>query len=232
MKLTRKRRKVGPVEEARERRDSALRRLRGAPAPVIDQDEQRRRRRQWLPVHYTGAFDLTEEVSELLAPLAQRSDIARYPHLVHELATAVHHTRLDLEQLLVDRDARRRISDLPYEKRGRARDLIIAAWERPTAPVIDPTSAWADQLVDHVVPLTEPLRDYLARATPPGQTGNNPSISERVETALREVDRAVVSVTRTLNHIEANRTTSSTVLTPQLRALAPSADELEALGLT
>lgn len=232
MRLTRRRREPSQLQQAKQRRDERLRRSRDAPEPVPTQDEQRHRRRQHLTVVYDGRFDLTAETEAILEPLAGRSDITRYPHLVREVTTAVHQMRLDLEQLLVERDARRRISDLPYEKRGRARDLIVAAWQRPTAPVIDPTGPWVDALADHAAPLTDGLREYLARATPPGQTRGGISISERVESAVRELDRAVTYAVRRLDQIAANRTDTGPTLPPELKRLSPTQAELDALGIT
>ncbi|MGX6511283.1 hypothetical protein [Rhodococcus sp. SJ-2] len=216
------------VGAARRRRDTMidrlLRRQADMPAPVITQTQQRERRRQHLPVHYTGAFDLEEELREILAPLAQRN-VARYPGILQALADAVHDARLDLERLIVLRDARRRVSDLPYDRRARARDLILATWNKPAPPTIDHSRDWANHLVDHLTPLAAPIADYLGRATPPGQTGSQPSISEQVEGVCRQLDRAVASAIKTLSRADVSLTTG---LTPQQRAAA----ELRALGIT
>ncbi|MCD2116735.1 MULTISPECIES: hypothetical protein [Rhodococcus] len=237
MKLTRKRRDQLPESErAKRTRDSTLRQLRGVPAPTPSQDEQRHRRRQHLQIHYTGTFDLAAEITAILTPLAQRSDTHRYPHIAREVTTAVHECVLTLGKLLVERDARRRTADLPFERRGRAIDLIVAAWERPACPAIDRDAltdgTWTASLVDHAAQLSEPLSAYLQVATPPGQTRGAVSISERVETALREVDRAVLSATRTLDYLDASRSTASTPMNAELRRLNPSRDELDALGIT
>lgn len=197
---------------------------------TFTQTENRERRRGHLQIHYGGDFNLGDEIEAVLAPVAQRSDTT--PHMVRFLTTAVHTARLEVERLLVERDARRRISDLPFEKRKRGRDLIVAAWERPTSPAVDPTGAWADTLVEHLAPLTDQLADYLGRATPPGQTRGGISISERLEDILRELDRAVLSATRHLNARAAYQATASTPLNPRLRSLRATPAELDALGIT
>ncbi|MGV9748408.1 hypothetical protein ACWDTG_26480, partial [Rhodococcus zopfii] len=101
-----------------------------AATPTSDQDEQRGRRRTHRSVVYTGTFDLTAEIGAVLAPLAARPEVARYPHVVSELTVAVHALVLDLGRLLAEREARRRTADLSAESRGRALDLIVAARTR------------------------------------------------------------------------------------------------------
>ncbi|QXF79747.1 hypothetical protein HBA53_00465 [Rhodococcus pyridinivorans] len=201
---------------------------------ALTQDENRERRRGRLPVHYTGTFSLVDEIEAVLAPLAHHPEVNRYPTVVTDLTAAVHQLRLDVEKLLVLRDARRRIADLPYENRGRARDILLAAWQRPTPPVTDPGVDWADILTAHVAPITEPLRDYLDRATSPGQTSGGISISEHLEDSLRELDQTVLRLSRALDQTEQLRLArvgTAAATNAELRRLNPTRAELEALGL-
>lgn len=236
MRLTRKQREPTPLAQAKQRRDSALRRLGGAPAAVIDQAEQRRRRRLHMAVVYDGEFDLTAEATAILEPVAQHPDTTRYPQLIGTLTLAVHELVLDLGKLLVERDARHRTADLPHESRGRAVDLIVAAWERPACPVIErdalTAGTWSSTLVDHTAPISEPLAAFLHVATPPGQTRGAVSVSERVESALRELDRIALETLRTLDRLAATRPTSTPQLNPRLRHLGASPDELRRYGIT
>ncbi|UGQ43400.1 hypothetical protein [Rhodococcus aetherivorans] len=221
----------------RQRRARPRRRIfesvRSAEPAAFTQDEQRERRRQHLAIVYTGTFDLTAEIEAVLAPLARRPEVASYPHIVRELTVSVHELVLDLGKLLVERDARRRTAALEAGTQGRMTDLIVAAWERPECPTIDRdalvSGAWSSVLVEHVRPLTEPVKDYLAHAHPPGATGNKASVSERVEAALRTVDRAVRETERRLDHRETSRT-EAPQLSPELRRLGASAAELRQLA--
>lgn len=232
MRLTRKRRdESGEFERAKRRRDSTLRRLPSTSfVSTTDQDEQRHRRRHWLPVTYTGTFDLTAEVEALLAPLATRPEIARYPRIVERLATAAHEMVLDLGELLAERDARRQGAQ------GRDRQLLVAARTEPDKPTIDQASivsgTWASILVDHARPLTEPLAAYLKDALPPGKARGALSISERVEAAVRELDRAALSAQRSLDHAETSRVDAAPPMNARLRHLGATPDELRRLGLT
>jgi hypothetical protein len=190
-----------------------------------------------LSVHYTGTFDLTAEVEAVLAPVARRPEIARYPHVVSDLTVAVHEAVLDLGKLLAERDARRRTADLAVDTRGRATDLIVAARSRPECPTIDRealvSGSWSSILVEHAAPLTEPLRAYLAAALPPGMT-EAVSVSERVVDALRPVDRAAADAARRLDRLEAarvERAAAAAATNPELRRLNATQAELDALGI-
>lgn len=207
--------------------------VRSTDPSMLSQDEQRKRRRLHLSIHYTGTFNLVAEIDAVLAPLADR-DVARHPHVVREVAAAaVHELVLDLGKLLVEREARRRAAALGYEAQTRMVRLAVAAWEHPTTPEITAealrSGTWTSVLTDHVLPLNEPLRDYLAHARPPGETGNAASVSERVEGALRIVDRAVRDAERCLDQLEVART-AEPKLSRELRRLGATDDELRQLA--
>ncbi|MCB8912055.1 hypothetical protein KUG88_18160 [Rhodococcus rhodochrous] len=206
--------------------------VRSTDPSVLSQDEQRQRRRLHMSIHYTGTFNLVAEIEAVLAPLADR-DVARHPHVVREVAVAVNELATDLGKLLAEREARRRAAGLGYEVQTRMVRLAVAAWERPTTPEITSealrSGTWASVLTDHVLPLNEPLRDYLAHARPPGETGNAASVSERVEGALRIVDRAVRDAERRLDQLEAART-AEPKLSRELRRLGATDDELRQLA--
>lgn len=227
--FTRKRRAREPVAAAKNRRDSALSNLR-TPVPTTDQDEQRRRRRSNRSVVYTGTFDLTAEVEAVLAPVSVRPEVARYPHVVDHIAGATYELALELGDLLAEREARHRAE-------GRAAKLLVAARTRPSPPTIERAAIvsgqWATTIVDLARPLSEPLSAYLTVALPPGQTRGALSVSERVEAALRGLDRAVLSAHRTLDRAESARVAAAaaTPVNHRLRHLGASETELRALGI-
>jgi hypothetical protein len=180
-----------------------------APAPAVrfTQAELRQRRRRRQPVIYGGGFDFAAEVAAICDPLAARVAANRNPTgyfaVVGDLAVAVHAVADGVISLLVERDARRKTAHLKSD-RGRAMKMLVDLAERPPAPVIGcddlVSGRWSAVLVGHVRPLTEPLAGYLATALPPDHESLRfqRSVSERVEVALRGIDRAALSVSRRL----------------------------------
>ncbi|MFT4087651.1 MAG: hypothetical protein QM658_10965 [Gordonia sp. (in: high G+C Gram-positive bacteria)] len=104
------------------------------PEPV-DQAAQRGRRRKRMTVVYGGTFDLTAEVREITAPLAER--VAGQPQPlafaldVEHLADAVNGAVRTFAALLADRDARRRCRDVPVGNRGQAIRALVSLADVP-----------------------------------------------------------------------------------------------------
>ncbi|ORL76408.1 hypothetical protein [Prescottella equi] len=206
------------------------------PVGSAQQTEQRQRRRAQMPIVYRGSFDLTEEITAICAPLAERiaatEQPVRFTPAVDEVYLAVHQAVLDLGKLLTERDARRRTDHLSIENRGRAIHLIVTARRRPQCPelVVDTLAAgtWPTVLAEHVHPLTGPLSDYLGVALEPGTTRGLLSVSEHVEKALRVIDRAALTCERLLDRVEANAAAAAAKSAP---TTDDTAEELRLLGV-
>jgi hypothetical protein len=171
---------------------------------AVDQDDQRQRRRQRRQVHYTGDFDLLREICDITTPLAARVAAEPRPAScgagVDELVAATHAAVLAIVDMVAEADAQRRAAHLPVDTRGQAVRLLLdlAAAERPAPPegvrgqLVSGT--WPEVLVDHCRPVAGPLSGLLERAKPPGALRGALSVSERLEEALREIDRAAKSL--------------------------------------
>jgi hypothetical protein len=119
------------------------------------------------------------------------------------VALSVHAVVVAIGDMLAEADAQRRTAHLPVETRGQAVRLLLdlAAAERPAPPegVRGVSDLWPERLVDHCRPVAGPLSDLLERAKPPGALRNALSVSERLEEALRQVDRAAVALERRID---------------------------------
>ncbi|MCV7223637.1 hypothetical protein [Mycolicibacterium elephantis] len=207
------------------------------PAPVHSQDEQRRRRRVYLPNHYTGTFDVAAEVAAICEPLARRvADLPRPGACWREvdaLVAAAHELAHVAVGLIAERDARRKTAHLSYDKRGRSVRALVDLAERPALPEIGDhalaSGDWPATLVALVQPHTAPLSDVLAQAMPPGSTRGTRTASERVEAALRVLDAAALSLDRLLDRADRSRAERSrpAPMTDTDKARA----ELAALGI-
>ncbi len=174
-------------------------------AASAEQDEQRDRRRKWVPIAYGGAFDLSAEVAAICGPLAyevstlKRPPIARreVDHLVDAVAEAVH---VAAGLVAESRSA-------ANETRQHAADLAV----RPRQPVITDdmltSGSWSAVLAEYADQLRADLSKVLGRALPPNANGlrGNPSASERIERALREVDNAALELHRRIPKIRARQ---------------------------
>lgn len=158
-----------------------------APEPVYSQDELRQRRRQWLPVKYTAAFNLGSEIGAILSPVAR--DVAALPRplatrpAIDEIADAVHELVSTVVGMLAES---KHLDRAAHARTVRAvRDLA----QRPTAPEITDdeivSGQWAVVLVGYAAPLAADLGRLLGRA---------PSASQRLEDALRVLDRVVLDL--------------------------------------
>lgn len=166
------------------------------PVPVHTQDEQRERRRQRLTIVYGKAFRLDAEVAAITLPLG--TEVSRLPQpavlrrdvdLVAEAVAEVVDVaaRLIAESRTVDAKARRLAADLAV---------------RPRQPVITDeqivSGSWTAAVVEYAAEVTDGLAGLLGRALPPDAEGlrGQLSASERIERALRALDRAAVDLER------------------------------------
>jgi hypothetical protein len=178
--------------------------------PAVDQVEQRQRRRTHRLLTYGGEFDLLREVADVTTPLAARVAAEPRPAAcgagVDELVAATHAAVVAIGDMLAESDAQRRTAHLPVERRGQAVKLLVElakAERRPSPPDVDRdllvSGAWPEILVDHCRPIAGPLSDLLERAAPPGALRGALSVSERLEGALRGIDRAAALLERGLD---------------------------------
>ena len=211
----------------------ADRKTAAAPVSTVDQDEQRRRRRARLAIVYTGSFDLTEEVEQIIGPLAARVAADPVPRLyefeVDAVVGAVHAVVLEAVKMLAEVDAARRTAHIgDFESRSRAMRLLDQARPRPARPEIDAdglsTVRWADSLVAHARPVMTALGELLGSARPPGGLRGRPSASERLEGALRGIDGAALALACRLDRVAADRS----MFAASQAAQAPATDGVEA----
>lgn len=203
-----------------------------ADRPTVDQHAQRLRRRRWLPNILTAEFDLGIEIAAVTIPLAARVAFdpvsSVYRGQVENLADAVAACVRDLDRLIGSGDDQRRTAHLSDDDRRRALDLLRTrrAGSRPEITDDDLESgAWSDDLVALAAPVSEPLSRLLGRSLPPAEA--IPSMSERVEASLREVDRAALSLERRIDRRAADRELFATTRTSAISVEA----ELESLGV-
>ncbi|OZD66689.1 hypothetical protein CH272_08265 [Rhodococcus sp. 05-340-1] len=202
------------------------------PLPKVDQDEQRRRRRAWLPNVLGAEFDLTAEVEAITAPLAARVAADPVPRVlagnVADLADAVAACLNELNTLVgADGDGARIRHLSSEEDRQRALQLLRSR-RAATAPQFDAAAlgagTWAVALVEMTGRSSEPLSRFLGRSRP----DSIPTATEVVEASLRGIDRAALSLDRRLDRRAADREQFASTRTP-----APTVEaELESLGVT
>ena len=200
--------------------------------PKVDQHGQRLRRRRWLPNHLTAEFDLGTEIAALTIPLCARVALDPVPRVyrdqVQGVADSVAACVREIGDVIGSGDDRRRTEHLSEPDRRRALDLLRSrrTGTRHTVTEDELTSgSWSDGLVELAASTSEPLSQLLGRSLPPGKA--IPSASELVENALRNVDRAVLSLERRLDRRAADRELFSrdNVSTPTIES------QLEELGV-
>ncbi len=208
---------------------------------VFSQDEKRTRRRQQMAVTYSADFDLLAEIHDSLNPAARR--IAREPlplgyrPVVDEVVDAVHTLVTVVARLVVTADAQRAAAHITdVVDRRRAVKLLVERAQRPARPGIADelitAGGWVVVLTDFAGPWAGKLADLLGRAAAPGTRHGAPSVSETLTDALRELDRAALSLSRRLGTANYYRSQQSTgAVATALPSSDPVADELAALGV-
>ncbi|OHT54094.1 hypothetical protein [Mycobacteroides chelonae] len=176
----------------------------GAPAPKVspDQDELRSRRRKRLPLRYGGTFNLAAEIEAVITQAAQEASRLADPlplrGAIENVLDAVHESMFVSVSLLSESKA----SDPNITRR-----LVADLAARPRLPEISDaqiiSGSWVHALAAWTEPYAGDLARLLANAHPPGHDAlrGNPSASERVERALRGLDRAVLTLERRIPQI-------------------------------
>ena len=200
------------------------------PAPAYTQDQLRERRRAGLTHTYGGRWSLTAEVASICELLAERVAAAPRPgaywRAVDDVAVAVHGLFHAVVGLLAERDAQRRTKHLGVDVRGRSIRALVDLAERPKLSEITDeqlaAGTWARTLTALADRYSAELANLLGRAL-------TTAVSDRLNAALRDVDRAALALERRLDRDEQARATKTTktVPTPTEQARA----ELAALGI-
>lgn len=167
-----------------------------APEPVTTwtQDEQRDRRRNRLAVHYDGTFDLTAEIAAVLPPLGTEVSRLPAPHALRREVDTVAEAVAEVVDVAARLIAESRTADT--QARRLAADLAV----RPHQPVITDeqivSGSWTAAMVEYAGEVADALAAVLGRALPPDAEALRGSLSasERVERALRSLDRAARDV--------------------------------------
>jgi hypothetical protein len=170
---------------------------------VYSQDEQRVRRRGWLPVHYREQFDLTTEVSAIIGPLAEQLSALPRPLALRRDVDAVADAVHELVSAVVGMLAEAKHPDpLAHARTARA---VADLAQRPNQPRVSDDQlcdgSWAAVLVSHVAPHREDLAAFLGRALAPNdprllRAAGQQSASQRLEAALRVLDLAALDLAR------------------------------------
>ena len=167
----------------------------------LTQEQQRDRRRQRLTVHYTGTFALTAEVAAIVEPLAREVSRLRDPRVLRRDVDAVAEAVAETVHVAAGLIAESRTAD---DERRLARHAApchpLAV--RPRQPVITDeqivSGSWSTAMVEYAGEVADDLAALLARALPPEAEvlRGSPSASERIERALRSLDRAALDLER------------------------------------
>ncbi|MBD0861325.1 hypothetical protein IA539_08875 [Gordonia sp. zg691] len=204
-----------------------------APVAVFDQDTKRERRRRWLPVTLDAEFRLDSEVEAVCGALAAR--IAEQPHPGAFLAEAqaVADAVGQLCATAAELVANARISALPIADRKRARDAVRTV-SRASVPSVTPDmltdGTWVKPLAEHAAHNTEPLAGLLGRQATERRA--EPTVSDTVLTALRDLDRAALSADRRVAKAEFWRTQArSSAISPLGDDAQIARDTLAELGI-
>jgi len=179
-----------PIPASRRRAEAAA--ANPPPPPTYSQDELRERRRKYLSLVYTGSFSLSAEVEAICEPLARRVAALPHPAALAEKVDLVGAAAHEVAHVVVGLLA------------GREADTA----QRPPLPEFAAddlkSGSWAGALIALVEPYTARLAALLGRAWPPNaaELRGHPSASERIEAALRTLDRAALDLGRVLDRAE------------------------------
>ncbi|MGB0971183.1 MAG: hypothetical protein ACPGVG_09510 [Mycobacterium sp.] len=202
-----------------------------APEPVRTQAEKRDRRRRWLRATYTGDFDLTVEIREILTPLAKEAAKLPCPQVLRPEIDAVADTVHEIVSTVIGMLAEsRHLDDGAHTRTARAvRDLA----QRPTAPEITDeqiaTGKWAAVLVRMTQHQAADFATYLGRALPPGHPRlTGPSASERLVAALRVLDEASLTLHRRIPKAAARQSLPSIEAFNEAKRAQRDADRADA----
>lgn len=197
--------------------------------------EQRDRRRAHLPLTLGADFDLAAEVLSVTEPVAAR--LAEEPHPSGRTALAsvaqISEAVADLAAVAGDLVAESRARGVAgAEEQARARNALKAVTHRAALQFgADELAAgtWAVTLADFAAPLSKPLVELLGRAA--RDRGRQPVESDRIIEALRNLDRAVISLDRRITASVDYRAALPTPRTAPVRDLSSAIAALEDSGV-
>jgi|SRR6516165_4782126 len=199
--------------------------------PVYSQPELRERRRKGLRVTLGDGWSLTAEVAAICEPLARRIAAAprpaAYRRYVDDLADAVHDLVSAAAALLARADAQRKTSHLGVDDRGRSIRALVDLAERPELPQIGDEQLIGGTWPSVLLLMAEPYSADLSRLLGNALTSR---VSERLATALADVDRVALTLGRKLDRDERARATKAAEAETMTRADRARA-ELESLGV-
>lgn len=175
------------------------------------QDELRQRRRAAHIVAYTGDFDLAAEVEAMLTPVAESLATepapGSYTDDIEIVADAVHALVVAVAQTVTTRESRQRLDGLSRADRDRAKAALVAL-SRPEKPIITRSSAivgsWPTTLTEMAAPYAQPLAVALG-AVAKTADGEPSPLSNALVAELKDVDRAVLSLTRRIARAQSYR---------------------------
>lgn len=203
-----------------------------APEPTYDQDAKRERRRRWLPVALDGDFDLAAEVDAIVGPLATR--VAAQPNArgyigyAETIADQVGELCGAVAELVGDP----RTNRLSATDRRRARDAMKVV-TRSSVPTITADAlaeaSWVEPLVALARRSSDPLAAALGRQ--PSSRRGEPTASDTVLGALRDLDRAALDLVRRLDRSEFLRAQFGDAASPQRSSEQAAQETLRELGL-
>lgn len=184
--------------------------FRAEPELPTDQTELRNLRRSGpAPVHLS--FDLRREIAEQVAPVERGITALPRPAAmrgaVAEVIAAADTVTLIVAELISDSagaspEARRRSAGVMAELAARAQSEEPAVTDSMITG-----GTWAADLLVRTEVLADDLAALLARAHRPGSPalGGDLSVAERVEQALRRLDRAVRDALALLDRVRAHQ---------------------------
>ncbi|UEA58309.1 hypothetical protein LK459_17215 [Gordonia otitidis] len=139
--------------------------------------------------------------------------------------------------MVAESEARLKTARIPASNRDRAKRALIELVDLPGDPEIDAEAiaagTWPETLAEHAAPHARSLSELLGRALPPGQTRGAVSISERLETTLREIDAAALALARRVAYVQAHHDEDAPARTRSRRsdAKADARATLDELGI-
>ncbi|MFT7025362.1 MAG: hypothetical protein ACJA07_004485 [Rhodococcus sp. (in: high G+C Gram-positive bacteria)] len=163
-------------------------------------------------MQYGAAFDLAAEISAIIEPLAKGVASDPVPGAmrdnVADLAEAVHRCVGALTDIVGASGDGAKVAHLAAEDRSRALRLIREHRAGRGRPQIDDAALiagiWHTDLVEPASAISGDLAAFLGRSRRYDADGL-PSASQRVESELREVDRAALSLSRRIARRLADR---------------------------
>ncbi|TWS20208.1 hypothetical protein FK529_08820 [Tsukamurella asaccharolytica] len=201
---------------------------------ALTQDQQRHRRRTHQLHTLDGAFDLADEVTAVVGPVAAalasepRPTSGAAREAVETIAAAVDQLAREVGDMVADHRSRA----ATVGNRGAARSAVRELVRRPVPVVSDDElrdGSWAGSLAEFVAPLGTPLAQILGAAAL--DRTRVPVESDAVIDALRAVDREVRTLERSIDTARAWRSSLPSREPAPKRDMSGVIAELDRLGI-